>query len=98
MKSNERLLWIVVVVVLVVLNTMPRGPRWGVVVDVRTSQLQNNVCVAGNLESACYDVSDRIYRGCYVGDWWEDGHCEPWHDTGDPPPWPKDGVRPVAGS
>lgn len=86
---NERILWTVAVVGLVILNVMDRGPRWGDVVDVRTSHLQNDVCVAGNLESGCFAVSDAVYRNCYVGDSWERDHCEPWHDSNNPPPEPK---------
>jgi hypothetical protein len=88
MKSNERILWGIAVAWLIALLVIPKGPRWGNVIDVTEYPLGYSVCVKGHLQTDCYSAEKEVYDACYVGAYWERYHCvwRDWDQRPDPPP------------
>lgn len=73
--TNERIVWLTAVAWIVATLMSDNGPRWGSVIDVTAYPLGWSVCVKGHLQGGCYSVTKDVYRGCWVGAYWEDGHC-----------------------
>jgi len=84
----KNLLVTVTIVWLLALLIIPKGPRWGNVIDVTEYPLGYSVCVKGHLQSDCYSVSEDVFNHCHENDYWELDHCvwRDWDNRPDPPP------------